>query len=127
MLQSYMARSRFCWLVDCWVLKEVETILVVRGGGGGGGELYDANPPSLVDLLLRFLLLAGGFVLRPDKLRIVDESVLVVIVRAEDGIDQRGQFIVGEDFVLVAGLAGLLLGFAFLVPMNQRFDQLAPI
>lgn len=111
----------------------VGRLLGVKGSGNdssskrGGEELYDANPPSLVDLLLRFLLLAGGFVLRPDKLRIVDESVLVVIVRAEDGIDQRGQFIVGEDFVLVAGLAGLLLGFAFLVPMNQRFDQLAPI
>lgn len=77
--------------------------------------------------MLRRLSLGGGLVLRPHKLRIVDEAVLVVIVRSEDGIDQRGQFIVGEDFVLVAGLAGLLLIFAFLVPMDQRFDQLAPI
>lgn len=77
--------------------------------------------------MLRRLSLGGGLVLRSHKLRIVDEAVLVVIVRGEDGIDQRGQFIVGEDFVLVTGLAGLLLVFAFLVPMDQRFDQLAPI
>ena len=60
------------------------------------------------------MLLGGRLVLRPHKLRIVDEPVPVVIVRAENRVDQRRQFIVGEDFVLVAGLAGLFLVFAFL-------------
>lgn len=66
------------------------------------------------------LLLGGRLVLRPHKLRIVDEPVPVVIVRAENRVDQRRQFIVGEDFVLVAGLAGLFLVFAFLCVEGER-------
>lgn len=68
--------------------------------------------------------LLGCFVLGSHKLWIIDKSILVVVVRVQNRVNQCRELVVRKDLILVGRL---VLGFAFLVPVDERLDQLAAV
>jgi len=61
-----------------------------------------------------------------NKLRIVDESVLVLVVGLEDGVDHIDKFTVLEDLGLWHG-PSLVVMVGGIMPMYQRFHKFASV
>jgi len=75
----------------------------------------------------RSRLRAGRGLLSSDKLRVVDEPVLVLVVALQDGVDHVLQLLVKEYFLFWFWLPRLGIVIGLVMPVDQRLDQLQSV